>query len=160
MVIVGVLVAAVIGAACSGGGGGSKATTPSRPAACAYVTKLDQIADAVATANVDDPDTFNATLETAVTEYVANVQALQRVAPTSLHASLELVAADVQQHRFAAAATDRADLDTYAQRECGRAVALAPTATTSGPTTSAPSLSTTTLAPGSTAAPTTAPSDG
>jgi hypothetical protein len=157
LAIGGVLCVPLILASCSGGGG-SATPTPNRASpACAYVTKLDQIADSVARANVHDPDAFNATLESAVTEYVANVKALAAVTPSSLHPSLLRVEADVQQYRFAAALTDRADLDAYAQRVCGRVIT---TATTVSPTTSVTTPPDTGTVPATGSTATTAPSDG
>ena len=133
---------------------GSKSSTPGKPVACTYVAKLDTIADTVAKADVGDPDRFNQTLQTAVQDYVANVRLLQTSAPADLSASLARVAADVQQFRFDAAATDRAPLDAYAARSCGRVGASVPsssapvvTGTTADPVSTAPSGPTTTTTP-------------
>jgi hypothetical protein len=101
-------------------------------AACAYVAKLDEIADGVSRADVHDPDAFKKTLDDAVQDYVTNVKSLQAVAPASLHPSLDRVESDVQQYRFDAARADRADLDAYAARTCGRNSPAAPS-TTAGP---------------------------
>src|SRR5665213_109174 len=109
----GVLVVLVIVAGCSKVTG-SKSSTPGKPAACTYVAKLDVIANTVAKANAGDPDTFNKTLQTAVQDYVTNVQKLRASAPADLSPSLTRVEADVQQFRFDAAVTDRAPLDAYA----------------------------------------------
>jgi len=130
--VAGVLFVPVIVASCSHGGGAAKSTTSGRPSACTYVAKLDVIANTVARANVHDPAAFKATLDAAVAEYVANVKALQAVAPADLQAGLERVEGDVQQFRFDAALTDRTALDAYAARECGR-VATTPTAPTTVP---------------------------
>jgi hypothetical protein len=119
--VVGLLLVPAVLASCSGTSG-SKSSAPHRPAACTYVAKLDDIADSVARADVRDPDTFKKTLSTAAREYVSNVRELAAVAPAELHAGLERVEADVQQYRFDDALTDRAELDAYAQRTCGRAV--------------------------------------
>lgn len=140
--VAGVLLVPVILTSCSAASG-SKSSAPHRAPACAYVAKLDEIADSVARADVHDPDEFRKTLSTAAHEYVANVRELATVAPVELKDGLERVEADVQQYRFDAALTDRAELDAYAQRTCGRASETE--TTTSGPagatssTTSSPS---------------------
>ena len=68
----------------SGAAKSSKSSKSSKSAACTTVAKLDEIADAVAHADVSDPDTFNKTLQTAVAEYVANVRSLETVVPSDL----------------------------------------------------------------------------
>ncbi len=149
----GLSVALVLVAGCSKVSGSTSAT-PGKPAACAYVAKLDTIATTVAKANVADPDSFNKTLQVAVQDYVANVKLLQNTAPADLSASLARVVADVQQFRFDAAATDRVPLDAYAARSCGRvgasvatSTAHAATATTAVPPTPVPIAPTTTTTP-------------
>jgi hypothetical protein len=142
--LAGALLVVVIAAGCSKVSGGSKNPASGRPVTCTFIAKLDSIANTVATANVHDPDTFNATLQTGVNDYVANVRQLRAIAPTDLSSSLQRVEADVQQLRFDAAATDRAPLDAYAARTCGRVASSAtttsaPAATTSVPRSSAPS---------------------
>ncbi len=67
-------------------------------------------------------------------DYVSNVRRLRAIAPTDLSASLQRVEADVQQLRFDAAVTDRAPLDAYAARTCGR-VASSATTTSKPPAT-------------------------
>ena len=109
--------------------GGSKSTKANTPSACSYVGKLDAIASRVANADVHDPDTFKKTLDTAVHEYVTNVRELRAVAPADLSAGLQRVEADVQQYRFDAALTDRAALDSYAARTCGRSAPAASSTT-------------------------------
>jgi len=130
--LVALVVLPIAAAACGDGSGskgaGSKAST-SR--ACTYIAKLDTIAQTVAQADVSDPDGFKKTLDTAVRDYVANLVELRAAAPADLHASIDRAQADVQQYRFEAAVGDRAPLDVYAQRECGRV----PSASTSAPTT-------------------------
>ena len=138
-IVCALLVPAILGS-CSGA---SRSKSPAaRPEACAFVAKLDEIANAVGRADVRDPTTFKKTLDSAVRDYVANVRELRAVAPVDLHAGLERVEADVQQYRFDAALTDRVPLDAYAARTCGRAVKGVTTtsgaAPTSGPTTSSP----------------------
>lgn len=138
-----VVPAAVVLLAACGVTGGSKSSGSDHREACAYVAKLDEIASGVATADVHDPVAFKKTLDTAVHDYVTNVTSLQGVAPSELHASLDRVKADVQQYRFSAAVTDRADLDAYAARTCGRTLAGASTTTTPGSAGSVPVTSTT-----------------
>ena len=108
-------------AACSGTVG-SPLSKPGRAPACTVITRLDQIANSVARADVHDPDTFKATLDSAVREYVKSVRQLRAVAPADLGPGLQRVEADVQQYRFDAALTDRSELDSYAARTCGRVV--------------------------------------
>jgi hypothetical protein len=136
--VAGALLVPMILSSCSGV---SRSKSPAaRPETCAFVAKLDEIANAVGRADVRDPTTFKKTLDSAVHEYVANVRELRAVAPVELHAGLERVEADVQQYRFDAALTDRVPLDAYAARTCGRAVKAV--TTTSGPT---PASTTTTV---------------
>jgi hypothetical protein len=115
-------------ASCSGVTG-SKTGAPSRPSTCTYVAKLDDIANTVARADVHDPVVFKQTLATAVSQYVTNVRELRAVAPVELHPGLDRVESDVQQFRFDAALTDRAELDAYAARTCGRVVGTVTTTT-------------------------------
>ena len=143
VVLVGLVVS--IAACSSGGGGGSGSTTSSKSAkpGCATIAKLDEIARAVGQADVHDPATFNKTFVTAVQAYVTNLRKLRGELPPALGSGLDKVEADVQQYRFDAALTDRAPLDAYASRTCGR-VAQPLTTTTIA------SLPTTTAAPGAT----------
>ena len=139
MPVVCALLASASLASCSTAGG---AKSSGRAPACSYVAKLDDIANAVARADVRDPVTFKATLDSAAHDYAANVRELAAVAPAELHAGLQRVAADVSQLRFDAARTDRAELDAYAAGTCGRVVgAVSSTTGTSGApsTTSSPS---------------------
>jgi len=133
LVVAPALVAPLLLAACAATGSKSSGSDDNK--ACAYVAKLDDIAEGVARADVTDPVEFKKTLETAVHDYVTNVKSLRAVAPSQLHASLDRVESDVQQYRFNAARTDRADLDAYAARTCRRGAAGVVN-TTPGPTTS------------------------
>jgi hypothetical protein len=141
--VAGVALMALTLGSCSKVTGATKSSKPSTPAACTYVAKLDAIANTVANADVHDPDGFKKTLDTAVHDYVTDVRKLRAVAPAELSDGLERVEADVQQYRFDAALTDRAELDSYAARTCGRVPAAVST-------TSAPGASVATTAPGST----------
>jgi hypothetical protein len=159
MSLAGLLLVVVVAAGCSKVGGGSKTPAAGRPITCTFIAKLDSIATSVAKADVHDPDTFDTTLQTAVNDYVSNVRQLRAIAPTDLSSSLQRVEADVQQLRFDEAVTDRAPLDAYAARTCGRVASTAtstsaPKQKTSRPATSAP----TTVPTGPTT--TTTPSDG
>jgi hypothetical protein len=131
---------------------GSKSSGSGHGAACAFVAKLDDITAGVARADVHDPDEFEKTLDTAVHDYVTNVRSLRAVAPTELRAGLERMESDVQQYRFEAALTDRAGLDAYAARNCGRAPLGATSTTGPGSTGSLPDTSSTVPAPSTTLA--------
>jgi hypothetical protein len=122
-----VVLSGVCLAAC--GTTGSKSSGRREESPCAYVTKLDEIADGVGRADVHDPDEFKKTLDDAVQDYVTNVQSLRAVAPRELGASLDRIESDIRQYRFVAARTDGADLDAYAARLCG---GVAHTSTTAG----------------------------
>jgi hypothetical protein len=137
---------ALVLAACGDSSGSAKSTKSSSPSACTYVAKLDTIATTVANADVHQPEEFKKTLDTAVHEYVANVRELRAVAPADLRGGLERVEADVQQYRFDAALADRAALDSYAARTCGRAVQPLPP-TSGSPTTVGPGSTVTTSIP-------------
>ena len=100
--------------------GGRSTVASGRPSACTFVAKLDEIANTVKRADVHDPVAFKKTLDSAVHAYVTNVRELRAVAPVELQPRPGAVEADVQQFRFDAAATDRAPLDAYAARTCGR----------------------------------------
>jgi hypothetical protein len=119
---------------------GSKSSKSNDSPACTYVAKLDAIADSVARADVHDPDKFKATMAAAVRDYVTNVRELRDVAPANLHAGLVRVEADVEQLRFDAALTDRAELDAYAARACGRVAASPASASASSTSTTPTSL--------------------
>ena len=138
-------------AAC--GATGSKSSGSNHGAACAFIAKLDNIAEDVARSDVHDPVGFKKAFDAAVHDYVTNVQGLRAVAPSELRASLDRVESDVQQGRFSAAATDRAALDAYAARTCGR-VAGGATSTTGPGSTGASSVGSTTVPESSTSAPT------
>jgi hypothetical protein len=146
VVCVALALAAVL-SSCGRVSGRSKSTKGSTPSACAYVAKLDTIATTVANADVHQPDAFKKTLDTAVHDYVNNVRQLRAVAPADLSSGLQRVEADVQQYRFDAALADRAELDSYAARTCGRtAQPLTPTSA-SGPTVGSGSTPTTSIPP-------------
>src|SRR3954453_10938846 len=136
--IAGAVVVAVVASGCSHITG-SSSSKDSKELTGTFVGKLDQIESTVATADVRAPDSFKQTLDTAVRDYVSNVRSLRAIAPADLHAGLTRVESDVQQYRFEAARTDRASLDAYAARTCGRS--------STASTNTGASVTTTTTAP-------------
>jgi hypothetical protein len=105
--------------ACSRGSGASSKGN----GACALIAKLDDTAATVARADVSDPAAFKKTLDVAVAQYLATLHALRLRVPADAQRSVDRVIADVQQLRFDDARTDRADLNDFATRECGRTTA-------------------------------------
>jgi hypothetical protein len=113
------VLAVVTLAACSSGPEGSS----NGNGACALIAKLDDTAAAVARADVSDPTAFRRTLDDAVAQYLATLRALRPRIPPAVQNSVDRVIADVQQLRFDDAQSDRAELDDYAEHECGRTAA-------------------------------------
>ena len=147
--ILAALVVAVLLASCSSGASGSsKSSASGGLSACAYIGKLDEIANSVAQADVHDPVAFPKTLKTAVRDYVTNLRGLRGVAPAELAASLDRVQADVQQYRFDAALTDRAAVDAFASRTCGRVVQAITTTSVPGSTIAGDSTTSTSISGG------------
>lgn len=109
--------------ACSSG---SKATTKGN-GACALIAKLDDTAATVARADVSDPNTFKKTLDAAVAQYLSTLRTLRPRVPAAAQRSVDRVIADVQQLRFDDARTDRAELNDYAEQQCGRTTATTST---------------------------------
>ena len=99
--------------ACSGGNGKSIATT-----ACPLLAQLAETGNRVARADVSDPAKFDATLRSAVTQYVRTAQRLRSTVPLGLRVDVERIVAAAQQYRFGDAAAARADLDKYAKAKC------------------------------------------
>jgi hypothetical protein len=114
--------------AITGCSSGSQGSSKSK-GACALIAKLDDTAAAVARADVSDPSAFKKTLDAAVVRYLATLRSLRPRVSASAQRSVDRVIADVQQLRFDDARTDRAELDDYAEHECGRTTAT--TSTTS-----------------------------
>jgi hypothetical protein len=139
-----VLIATLLAGCTGGGSDGSEPTNRASP--CELVARLDMIAAGVARIDISDPAESQKQIDAAIAEYVSTVRALRGVAPDDMKADLDRVESAVQQSRFEDAATDRASLDVYAARNCGRSA----TTTTSGsgtvPSTTAPA-STVTTAP-------------
>jgi hypothetical protein len=119
---------------CSGGdddgGGGIVRESP-----CVLIARLDQIAATASSIDVSDPEASQAALDKAISDYVDTTRELRDVAPDELRADLEQVESAVQRGRFDDALLDRASVDAYAARQCGR----------TGTTTVAPSTTTSTV---------------
>src|SRR3954470_20340253 len=86
-VVAGLLV--LVLAACSGSSrSNSKQGGSSGPAACTLITKLDETAASVASADVSDPAAFQRTLAAAGNEYVTTVRRLKPLVPAGVQADL------------------------------------------------------------------------
>jgi hypothetical protein len=100
--------------ACGGGGGNSfGATSP-----CPLLAQLAKTGETVAQADVADPAKFDATLRSAVKEYVRIARRLRSAVPLGLRADVELLVAAAEQYRFSDAATARAKIDSYERSKC------------------------------------------
>jgi hypothetical protein len=133
-------------AACSSGAKKSGGTSNGKPSACDLISQLDQTAALVAHADVSDPDAFAKMLNAAVAKYVATVERLKQVTPSTLQVDLDRIIAAVHQERFDDAATARASLDEYALTTCGRSLPTLSSPPTSA-TTTVPSFGSTTTGP-------------
>ena len=100
--------------ACSGSKGLPVSATP----ACPLLAQLAETGKAVAHADVGDPEHFDATLKTAVTDYVRIARRLQAVVPIRLRSDVARLEAAAQQYRFADATKSRAAIDEYARSQC------------------------------------------
>jgi len=101
--------------ACGGGNGNSLTTS----GACPLLAQLAKTGDTVARADVADPAKFNATLHTAVAEYVRTARRLRSAVPLRLRGDVERILAAAEQYRFADAMSARADIDSYERSKCG-----------------------------------------
>ena len=115
------VVAVVVGVtitltACSDGG--SSAGPFGAAAACPILARLARTGQTVAHANVSDPEAFEATLQTAVANYVRAAQGLRRAVPPRLRDDVDRMIAAAQQRRFSDAADARNTIDAYARSEC------------------------------------------
>jgi hypothetical protein len=131
--VVTALIVCGLATACSSGGSsehGTRATTPNSGTACGLIAKLDTISGGIAHADVSDPDAFQQTLNTAVTEYADTLRQLAPLVPAATRTDVERVEASVKQYRFEEAQSERASIDTYAQTNCGRVPASLPTSVT------------------------------
>jgi hypothetical protein len=139
-------VLAALVAGCSGGGSDDDAEPVNRASPCELVARLDTIAASVARIDVADPAESQKQIDAAIAEYVSTVRALRDVAPGDLQTDLDRVESAVQQSRFEDAAADRASLDAYAARNCGRSATTA-TSGSNSVTSTAVVRTTTTTAP-------------
>ncbi len=116
-----VAVTAILGACSAGGGGGGAAAGGSvdNHEACARLDQLDRGADAIARANIADPDEFRTDFDRAVDSYVTALAKLRTAAPASLHEPIDELRRDVSHHDFASGAPVRARLAEFATKECG-----------------------------------------
>ena len=86
--------------------------------ACPLLAQLAKTGETVARADVADPAKFDATLRSAVTEYVRTAQRLRSAVPLALRADVERLVAAAEQYRFADATTARAALNSYERAKC------------------------------------------
>jgi hypothetical protein len=86
--------------------------------ACPLLAQLAKTGDTVAKADVTDPAKFNATLRSAVDDYVRTARQLRGAVPLGLRADVERILAAAEQYRFSDAKTARADIDEYARTKC------------------------------------------
>lgn len=106
--------------ACAGGGGGPGEGGSARDL-CALYDRLGETATQVEQADVSDPERFEASLQSAVDQYVASVEDLREVAPDELHEDLDRLGAAAAQFRFDDALDARVSLDEYAAERCSSA---------------------------------------
>src|SRR4029453_2764189 len=106
-----VAVTAILGACSSGGGGGgTAAASVDNHEVCARLDQLDRGADAIARANIADPDEFRAEFDRAVDDSLGAPTKLRKAAPASLHEPIDELRRDVSRRDFADGATARARL--------------------------------------------------
>jgi hypothetical protein len=84
-------------AACSSGGGSGAG---SRDEICMLVAELSDTGDAVAAADVADPESFRRALDDAVTRYVETVRKLRPLVPERLHDEVDRLEAAAEQYDF------------------------------------------------------------
>jgi len=114
------LATAAVGVAlvlCACSGGDPKAIAVESP--CPLLAQLAKTGETVARADVGDPAKFNATLHSAVKEYVRTAKRLRGAVPLGLRADVERVLAAAEQYRFTDATTARANIDSYERTKCG-----------------------------------------
>ena len=116
-VVVAVAGVAVVLGACSGGS--SRGLPHTSTPACPLLAQLARTGQTVARADVADPEKFDATLNTAVADYVRIAHRLEVVVPLRLRSDVAKLETAAQQHRFTDAATLRAGIDDYARSKCG-----------------------------------------
>ena len=113
-VAVAVVGMALVASACAGG----DAKAIAGASACPLLAQLAKTGETVAKADVTDPGKFNATLRSAVDEYVRTARRLRGAVPLGLRADVERLLAAAEQYRFSDAKTARADIDKYAREKC------------------------------------------
>src|SRR3954471_24304524 len=113
-VAVAVVGMALVAGACAGGD--PKAIAGA--SACPLLAQLAKTGETVAKADVTDPGKFNATLRSAVDDYVRTARRLRNAVPLGLPADVEGLLAAAEQYRFSEAKTARADIDKYAREKC------------------------------------------
>jgi hypothetical protein len=118
-----IVVLSVLVAACSWGGAPS---TRSKADVCALVGQLDDTASTVAKADVSDPDTFQKTLDGAVSDYVKTVRALRPLVPDRLHEDLDRLEAAIDQRDFSEALDARRALDGDDATACAASTTTTP----------------------------------
>ena len=106
-------VALVLSACTSGDPKALAGTSP-----CPLLAQLAKTGETVAQADVGDPAKFNATLHSAVKEYVQTARRLRGAVPLGLQADVERVLAAAQQYRFTDATTARANIQKYERTKC------------------------------------------
>jgi hypothetical protein len=115
-VVAGVALIAVALAGCSGSG---SAIRPFGAApACPLLAQLARTGESVQHADVADPDTFEATLRSAVVSYVRTAQRLRTAVPTRLRTDVDRMISAAQARRFSEADSARSDIDAYARSVC------------------------------------------
>jgi hypothetical protein len=115
-------IAAVVGiafalAGCGGGGGGASNPYGKAPA-CPLLAELARTGQTVERADVSDPNTFDATLETAVSRYVETATKLRGAVPKHLQPDVQRMISAVRRKQFADAVSARTDIDDYAHAHC------------------------------------------
>jgi hypothetical protein len=112
-VAIAVVGVALVVSACGGNGDSPAASGP-----CPLLAQLAKTGESVEQADVADPAEFDATLRSAVAEYVRIARRLRAAVPLGLRADVELVAAAAEQYRFSDATTARANIDDYQRSKC------------------------------------------
>ena len=88
------------------------------PPACPLLADMAKTGRTVAAADVGNPVAFNATLHTAVTQYVDIAHRLRSAVPDRLRSDVDQLETAAQQYRFDDAAAARAAIDAYARSTC------------------------------------------
>ena len=112
-VAIAVIGAALVLSACSGGAAKIAGSSP-----CPLLAQLAKTGETVARADVTDPAKFNATLRSAVNEYVRTARRLRTAVPLGLRADVERLLAAAEQYRFTDAMPARAAIAEYARTKC------------------------------------------